>query len=414
MMRTKFAVIVGALGLTLAACGSSGSSSAGGGSGGGSGAKATASKSPIYILSIGDVSGPTKIYGSLHYAGVQAAAAHYNAQGGIDGHKIVIKHLDSGGTAATAVSLAVKELAANPSKYVMVDAGAEGTENAALIPIMAKYHQFAITLDDTGGCSKASNCPTEFVVKGDPGDPQVTVADWLKKKGIKKVGILEEAIGFTQGETPGVVTAVKKDGLTSTIVSFPATATDLTPEMSQLKSAGVQAVFAEALGPPAGYALAARAKLAWNVPIVFDVAASSLDLTKLAPVADDANAYLDVYGCQDPAQSWPGLKTMFSTMPSQYKTVAGLQACDIPANGWDEVVMLHNAVTQANSLSGPTLVKTMENLSSSGQSDPLYITSRVKKYTAADHQDVGETPKDFVVIPVGPVSGAQDHPNGLK
>jgi hypothetical protein len=56
----------------------------------------------------------------------------------------------------------------------------------------------------------------------------------------------------------------------------------------------------------------------------------------------------------------------------------------------------------------------MENLSSSGQSDPLYITSRVKKYTAADHQDVGETPKDFVVIPVGPVSGAQDHPNGLK
>ncbi len=180
--------------------------------------------------------------------------------------------------------------------------------------------------------------------------------------------------------------------------------------MSQLKSAGVGGVFAEALGPPAGYTLAARAKLNWNVPVVFDVAASSLDITKLAPPSQTKNAYLDVYNCQDSSKPNPALSTMKQFVPASYTTTLDSQACDIPGNGWDGLIEFANAAKQAGGTSVSALTSAMENLSETYQTDPNYITSKIKRYSATNHENIGETPADFVVIPVGPVSGAQDHP----
>jgi branched-chain amino acid transport system substrate-binding protein len=396
--------------LAIAACGSSSSSTTSSSSSGG-GSTAATSKAPIQVLSIGDTSGATKIYGQLHYAGTLAAAAYLNAHGGVNGRQIVVTHVDSGGITANSVSLAIKALAGSPGKYALVDAGVEGTEDDALIPIMKKYNQFAITLDDAGECAKVSNCPTEFVVKGNPADPAHAAANFFKSKGIKKVGVLEEAIAFTQGETPGIVAALKADGITPTVVSFPATATDVTPEMQSLKGAGVQGVFAEALGPPAGYTLASRAKLSWSIPVVFDVAASSLDLTKLATPTEVKNAFLNVYNCQNGgAPLTAGMKAMTSNIPSQYTTEASGQACDIAGNGWDVMMEFANAAKQAPSLTASALTNAMLNLTPAAQTDPLYVTSKVKKYTTSDHDDAGEVPSDFTVIPVGPVSGEQDHP----
>jgi hypothetical protein len=91
------------------------------------------------------------------------------------------------------------------------------------------------------------------------------------------------------------------------LASFPEDAVDVTPEMQELKNAGAQAVYLEGLGAPAGYALKAHANLAWNAPIVFDIAAGSLDITKLAPMSDDTNAYEDVYYEMHPRDKSPGL-----------------------------------------------------------------------------------------------------------
>jgi len=413
MKRSLWACASVAAVLAIAACGSSSSSTTTSSSSSSSKSTASTSKAPIQVLSIGDTSGATKIYGQLHYAGLLAAAAYLNAHGGINGRKVVITHLDSGGITANSVSLAIKALAPNPNgaKYAFVDAGVEGTEDDALIPIMKKYNQFAITLDDAGECAQVSNCPTEFVVKGNPADPAHAAANFFKSKGLKKVGVLEESIAFTEGETPGIVAALKADGITPSVVTFPATATDVTPEMSALKGDGVQGVFAEALGPPAGYTLAARASLGWSIPVVFDVAASSLDITKLAPASEVKNAYLNVYDCQNGAAPLSaGMKAMLANIPSQYTAEASGQACDITGNGWDGMMEFANAAKQAPSLTTSALVNAMLNLSPASQSDPLYITSAKKCYSTSDHEDACEVPGDFTVIPVGPVSGEQDHP----
>jgi len=69
----------------LSACGSgSGSSSSG------SGAAAASGGGTINILDITATSGPTAIYGTQETDGLEAAAAYYNAHGGILGKKIIV------------------------------------------------------------------------------------------------------------------------------------------------------------------------------------------------------------------------------------------------------------------------------------------------------------------------------------
>jgi branched-chain amino acid transport system substrate-binding protein len=389
-----------------AACGSSSSSSnSSGGSGGGG---KTASNAPITILSIGDTTGPTKTIGQTHLAGLQAAAAYFNAHGGIDGHHVVITHFSDNGDSTTAVSVLLQQLTSG-STPTMIDAGAEGGDSAALIPVIAKRGVFALALNDGKHQCQTNatvNCPNEWTIASASINQQVTVANWLKQQGIKKVGILQEQIDFTESETPDFVKALNQAGIASTIASFPATAIDLTPQVQQLKAAGAQAIFTEALVAPAGYALVARAKLAWNVPMVFDIAASSLDLTKLAPVADVKNkAYEDIFYEMNPKDPTVGIPTLLQySKPFGDVTVVPL---DVASTGWDEVVALNAAVKLAGgSLNVKDLDAAMLKIPAT---DPLRTFSRQLGFTASNHENVLGTSKDFQVVPAGPVMNGQVH-----
>ena len=85
------------------------------------------------------------------------------------------------------------------------------------------------------------------------------------------MGILQESLDYTSSETPLIQAALAKQHIPYATAAFPATATDVTPEMAALKSAGADAMFVEALGPAAGYALTAGRSLAgtrhfWATP----------------------------------------------------------------------------------------------------------------------------------------------------
>ena len=87
----------------------------------------------------------------------------------------------------------------------MIDAGSEGGDAAALIPVIAKKNVFAMALNYCNyqcATNSQTNCPNEWTL-ADPGlTDELGVAQWLKAHGIKKVGILEEEIDFTETETP--------------------------------------------------------------------------------------------------------------------------------------------------------------------------------------------------------------------
>ena len=74
----------------VAACGSSSSSTSSGGSSASSGGSSSSSKGAINVLDITATSGATAIFGQQETLGMQAAAAYYNAHGGILGRKVNI------------------------------------------------------------------------------------------------------------------------------------------------------------------------------------------------------------------------------------------------------------------------------------------------------------------------------------
>ena len=114
-LRAALAVLTVLAGLGISACGSSSSKSSSSSNGTSSSkgtstsssnstASAAANKSPFTELMVIDTSGPTKVYGTVDLASMQAAAKYQNLHGGILGHPIKVVSIDDNGDATTAVS----------------------------------------------------------------------------------------------------------------------------------------------------------------------------------------------------------------------------------------------------------------------------------------------------------------------
>jgi ABC-type branched-subunit amino acid transport system substrate-binding protein len=358
-------------------------------------------------LAIVDTTGPTKAFGSQELAGIKAAAKYYNFKGGIDGHKVAVKSVSSNGDPTTATNVAVKALSANPGKYDMVYPGSEGSVVAALTPVMARYNAFAVAIDDPSSvCHDVSKCPHQFANLGGAKPGMVSGAKWINQKHFQTVGILQEQAAFAQTETPAMVQALTTRSIKHKTVNFPKSATDVTSEMSRLKDDGVDVVYAEATGAAAGYVIKARSKLSWNVPIVFDISGSALDLSTLVPKSELDKVYITGCPCLNTSQKAPGLHKLKKFAPNG---AINKLPVNLAGDGWDAVVLFANAATQSHSLNYKDVTKAAEHLSKKAQTDPLYVVTQKKMFSQRDHENMAEQSSDFAIMPAGPISGGQLH-----
>jgi ABC-type branched-subunit amino acid transport system substrate-binding protein len=388
----------------LAACGSTSSSTSSGGTSASSIGSSSSSKGPINVLDITATSGATAIFGQQETLGMQAAAAYYNAHGGILGRKVNIVVKNDNSDPTTATQIATHELASNASKYSMVWVGEEGTVSAALIPIVKRYNLFATSVNDgNSACLKASACPTLFTQAGPIAAGETADTAALKQAGYTNIGVIAEQGTYDQSELQYMLPDLKAAGIKYTEVTFPPTAVSLTPEMSQLKSSGAQAVFAMTLGPAGGYVLSGRAALGWNVPVQFDVAGSTVDVASLVPKADTSNVKETIQYCEDIKHNNPGFNEMVHYAPSK---LAGNIACPIAGDGWGGIVLLANAAKAAGSLDANSLIKAAEkqNITSNEASSPE------KCWTAANHEDTCQGPSYYEVVPLGSLKQTRIYP----
>jgi branched-chain amino acid transport system substrate-binding protein len=392
MKRNLFWLAVPAiLSTALAACGSGGSSSA---------APSASPSKPVSVLVITDLSGADKAFGTQQALGIQAAAAYYNAHGGILGRQVSVTVDNDNADASTAVSELVKATTTSPGKYSMIWGGEEGSIIAALIPVIARYKILAMAINDGSGiCATASKCPTEFALSGNSSLFPVGAAQYLKGKGYTNVGLISTQLDFTQAEVSAMSADLAKEGIKSESVSFPLSAVSVTPEMSRLKSAGVQAVYAAAFGASSGYVLNARSSLGWNVPVVFDVGGSSFDLTKLASAAQLTGVFEAPFFCMNPANKIPGWTLLNKYAPTP---PVGATPCNQVGIGWDAMVSFANAAAKAGSLGSPALVSGMESLNeTAAQSD--MVTYQKYCWSSADHENLCNQASDWAITPVGPI-----------
>jgi branched-chain amino acid transport system substrate-binding protein len=395
--------------VVLSACGGSSSSSTTSSSSGSSSAASSSSKSGNFtILYIGDLTGPTKLFGEQDWRGLQASAAYWNARGGIAGHKIVLTSMSDNGDATTAVSDLLQYVSSHP-KPDWVYGGSESDELEALIPVLKRENLMAGGLNDGTlecGSNAATNCPTAFWLGSTEAVETQAVANYMKAHGYKKVGLLEQVLAYTESEGASLQKALTADGISSTVATFPSTQVSLTPEVAKLKGQGADVLFVAALGAPAGYAADARADLNYNVPIVYDLASSSADLTKLIKASELHNTTEEIFRSNNASLNLPGAAA-FQAALKPYGGVPADGALDTLAFAWDDLVALHDAGQQAGSDSPSALEAAENNLNSAGQSDPLYLLDPHVKWTPSDHDNSAGTPADFYIVPVGPVVNGQ-------
>jgi branched-chain amino acid transport system substrate-binding protein len=367
---------------------------------------APGSGGPFTLLWVGAATGPSNLYGLGQLHAMKEAVAYINSHGGMAGHQIKLVLKDDGSDPTNAVSGLLSYVASHgPPDAVW--AGSESNETGALLPVLAQRKIFGYAQTDGPRLLRAdasAKFPYEFDPSPTPSLIDLAAASWLKEKHFHKVGILQEQLDYTTSETPLLAGYLRKEGISDTVATFAPTLTDVTPEVSELKSAGADVVFAEALGPAAGYTLAARAKLGWNVPVLGDGAFSSNDVTKLVPASDLTQLYLLESGRGASASAhYPALDLFKSYMDK----TGGIGADGIgsEAAAWDATMTVYTAARQAGATTPAALANALEHMRSPVQ--PYYVNERAEAFSSTDHENVDAKAADNTVLPVGPLVDGQ-------
>jgi ABC-type branched-subunit amino acid transport system substrate-binding protein len=230
-VRRQWRLVTGlaTVGVTLAACGSSG----GGASGSSSSSAKGATGQPIYVGYNGELSGPSAAFGVPTLHGAQLAVEEINAAGGIGNRPITLTVYDNEGNASKAVSLQSK-IVGDANNLAMVGLNF-GADNKAALPVSDAAGMPTFTFDWTG-LSYAG--PTRYAVTVD------VVADNAKLFTIFKTPKFQSAkkIAVWAADTPVFRTANEAaakqiqdaTGIVPNLIYFPNGTTDYSAQAEKL------------------------------------------------------------------------------------------------------------------------------------------------------------------------------------
>jgi branched-chain amino acid transport system substrate-binding protein len=402
--------------LSLAACGSSKSTGSTAttaaptgatGATGTAGATAAGSKGTQTIVVIGDLSGQQRPGTLSIVAAIKSSINYFNSHGGWDGYNLNVDALNSNSDPTTAVSDLTKYLSTHSQKPILCWCGEEATESNALVPVSTSDGILSMSFtneDNKCGSDAQSACPTYFASDVPPDYQGKAIANYFHTRGVTKVGLLEESITYEQGQTQAIEPALTALGIKFDKVSFPASAVDLTSEVSELKSDGVNGLFVETLANASAYALQARAKLSWNAPAVFSAAGSTAGFMNLLTPAMITNTYVITEPEVDGCLSEPGVPAFLNSaeaigQKANLNLTTGLGIFP-PSLAWDGMVTFHSALLGANSTDPKTLANWISNMPASAQTNPLYLNYKRAYYTPSDHQgNIGAVVSEFLFEP---------------
>jgi branched-chain amino acid transport system substrate-binding protein len=270
--------------LVLAACSSSGSGTA-------SGSASPSAGSKLTVADVAPFSGPDAALGPTYLASCYGATSAINAAGGVLGHMLTCKSVDTRGDPADAVPAVNQMFASTPSLALVI--GCTSDEAASVAPIINshKMAMFCMT-----GQSEFDHTHFPYFYRLVPPDLEESYAMTViaKQLGYKRIALaFGNDIGSQTFIQPAIA-AIKKAGMTlTTNQSLDLKATTFRTEAAAIVQSHPDAIMTEALGAadPTLFSEIKQLNHGKIIPIIGTSAAISPAFYKSAAAAVGANEF---------------------------------------------------------------------------------------------------------------------------
>ena len=212
------------------------------------GAPASA-QTPVRIGSVLSVTGPAAFLGDDMKAGMELAVEEINAKGGIGGRKIDWIFYDA--ESQTNKGLTETRRLIDQDHVDMIVGG--GSMSGMAIAMLGLTEKAKLPFLSTEGAMDIVTpvADRQFTFKSTADDEQILerLADYYAKKGIKKVAFLGDSSGFGQSAAVQMKKVAAHRGLDVMYETFNPSDTDMTPQLTKIKGAGVQSVLCWTVTP---------------------------------------------------------------------------------------------------------------------------------------------------------------------
>jgi branched-chain amino acid transport system substrate-binding protein len=186
------------------------------GCGGSNGTPAPTQTGPLSVGVIAPFSGPAAEFGKLIGAPCFAATDLINAAGGVMGHQLTCVPIDDTGDQADAVPNVTRAIATTSNFDMAI--GLESNTASTVVPLVNNAKIPFFTTNGLAAFNKQSP-PLQYYYRMTPGDDAngAAFAVWAVKKGYKKVAVVFQSGIGSEGNLPGITSAMPKLGGTIAI-----------------------------------------------------------------------------------------------------------------------------------------------------------------------------------------------------
>lgn len=275
----------------------------------GHGKRHAASKATWVLGSLVDATGEDAAGGAAQKAGISYYISQLNKSGGIDGHKLTVKFCDDQSTPTGAAQCA-QQLAGVNTHVVLAQSVDPPTRGA--LPYLNK--DLVVAVDPV--LMPASTEKNVFQATGAGQVVAGALVAAAKAAGLNTIGVLYTSDTSGTNQLAAVQAVAKKAGVTVVSQSQTDGATDVTPQLVQLRSSGAQVIYLASVGTNSATAVNSYATLGMSQPLVVgaaDVTDGFLHLVSKLPA--------HMYGVSQLLQDPAGLKpTTIKTFDAYLKS----------------------------------------------------------------------------------------------
>jgi branched-chain amino acid transport system substrate-binding protein len=356
----------------LAACGDD--------SGSGSGD----SSSPYQVLIVSGTTGVAASVTEEAVAAVKVQAGLLNKDGGINGRKIKVQVLDSGGDPTKAVSQ-LQDFLSKGTKPDLVYAGVSSPETLALLPALTRQKILSVATTANQKIDEPDSYPYHFGAAPTASDQIKTLPEQLSQAKVKKLSVLVPQDAYGDGEIAAVKKIVGSDVAVQEF-RYNGADVDYTVAYQRAVKSKPDGLFMAAVGVEIGRLMDARAKVgATDIPTFGDSGMGTKTLLA-SPAASLRNFKVVVFSStlyKAPAQRPKVLQDLIDGVGLANKKETVL----LYALASDALRSVALAAKKADSTDADAVKKAMESLDS--PADYWITQPGGYHYTAGEHFPVG-------------------------